>query len=374
MRVGVAFAALAVALAGCGEGVVVRVVEGRPQAGRFISAGAYALFTRGAEAEARGEFNRAIEAFAMAVGEDPESPEIWTRIGALRCAVGGAAPAIEAAFARAEEIDPGYGPVHRERARCILRGGAGGYPTAVREAERALALDPEDLPTVIVYARAVGDVRALVEAVVRRPESREAWEALGELAGQKADGLLASAARERLAALPAPAPVYNDQEVTRSPPAEAVIVDASLVAGDVAEARRRARKARHSAGELAVRAALLGLAPFAREEAAMALGADPGDTAARIALAAVADLHGDAGAVDAAMRGIPRRSTPPSPLARLLFAEVLLRRTGVEAARAWLGDSRWPAKGYDPLLVTTERRVREALRVDGPARAQAEAR
>ena len=54
---------------------------------------------------------------------------------------------------------------------------------------------------------------------------------------------------------------------------------------------------------------------------------------------------------------------PPSLLARLLFAELLDRFTGLEAARAWLGPegaarAQEPA---DPLLARVEKRVRERL-------------
>jgi hypothetical protein len=111
-----------------------------------------------------------------------------------------------------------------------------------------------------------------------------------------------------------------------------------------------------------VRAAALGRAAEAREQAELVLGADPADTSARIALAAAADLAGDPAAVAAAMRAIPARGTAPSPLARLVFAEALARRVGPDAARAWLGPA-WPdaPASDDPLLAATAARVRTAL-------------
>ncbi|HVY45506.1 MAG TPA: hypothetical protein VHB21_06480, partial [Minicystis sp.] len=61
--------------------------------------------------------------------------------------------------------------------------------------------------------------------------------------------------------------------------------------------------------------------------------------------------------------------TPPSPLARLLLAELIDRRVGRDAARAYLG-SPPPASGLDPLYLRTAERVRARL---GDAAEQARA-
>src|SRR6185295_8449728 len=63
---------LALALAGCAEPGVTRIVDGRPTEGRFISGAAYAYFARGASAEAAGELIPAIRGFTAASVEDPE--------------------------------------------------------------------------------------------------------------------------------------------------------------------------------------------------------------------------------------------------------------------------------------------------------------
>ncbi len=62
-----------------------RLVDGRPVAGRYIEESAYALYLWAADAEARGDLAAAQRGFEQAALADPESPEIWTRIGALRC-------------------------------------------------------------------------------------------------------------------------------------------------------------------------------------------------------------------------------------------------------------------------------------------------
>jgi hypothetical protein len=116
-----------------------------------------------------------------------------------------------------------------------------------------------------------------------------------------------------------------------------------------------------------VRAAALGIASLAREQAELVMAADPADASARIALAAAADLRGDEASLAGALKEMPRRSTPPSRLACWLFAEVLERRVGKEAALAWLGpalmDGPRSATDVDPLADATERRVRAALAI-----------
>ncbi len=95
------------------------------------------------------------------------------------------------------------------------------------------------------------------------------------------------------------------------------------------------------------------------------LAADPADVTARIALAVAADLAGDAGALAEALGSIPPSPaalTGPSPLAALLFAELLDRRVDSGAARAWL--AALPALGAAPppdgdaLLTAVSARVR----------------
>src|SRR5262249_6370554 len=114
-------------------------------------------------------------------------------------------------------------------------------------------------------------------------------------------------------------------------------------------------------GELALRAAALGVLALAREQGELVLGADPADASARIALVAAADLRGDLGAIGDLMRAMPRALTPVSPLGRWIFADVLRRRVGAAAARAFLGGEVGEAREEDPLLAATEKRVREAL-------------
>lgn len=364
--IGVARAALAalaaLTLAACGAPTVTRAVNGELLEGRFISPRAYALYGIGADAEARGDLRKAVAAFEAARDVDPESPEISTRVGALRCQLGGDA---EEAFERAIELDPTYEPAFRERARCAR---AHGKPEeALGFAAEAAALDPDQEEAQLLHAelleqlgRAEEARRALRGWTVRRPRSVAGWLALAALAQRAGDTGEAERAGRRAAAL---TPRHAAQLAQELPGLSAMAqVDEALGRGDLGEARRLARAARLPPAELAVRAAALGRVAEARAQAALVVGADPASASARIALATAADLAGDEEALAEAWRGLPGSSEPltgPSPLARLLLAELLARRVGAEAARAWLGAE--AAADGDALTAAVAARVRKRL-------------
>jgi hypothetical protein len=355
---------------GCGDAAVVRVVDGRAERGRFVSEAAYALYARGTLAEASGDDASALRAFRWAADEDPESAEIWVRIGAIHCRPGNAAPAAaSAAFERARTIDAGYGPLHRERARC--RSSLGDVSGALADAEQALALDPDDLETGLVHAdaleragRAVEARRALRALGLRRTGAAQPWRSLLNLAQRAGDPGLTREAEEHLRDL--------RTGLRAAASAGGGAIDEALRRGDLAEADRLARARRIASSEVAVRAAALGLPALARDQATLVLAADRGDATARIALVAAADLAGDEAALASALRDIPRSTAGPSPLARWLLADVLQRRIGAGSALAWLGPVARVAldepaaanprgDGADPVLAALERRVRAAL-------------
>jgi hypothetical protein len=129
-------------------------------------------------------------------------------------------------------------------------------------------------------------------------------------------------------------------ELTHAVPTLAPLarVDEAIRQGNIEEARRAARTARLPPAELAVRAAAIGAHKLAREQAEHVLSADPASGSARVALAAAADAMADTQAVGLAL-DLPagERITPLSPLARLVFAELLARRSDRDAARAFAG-------------------------------------
>ena len=81
LTVALAFA-YAVGASGClvGEPLVVRVSHGKPRAGRAVSGAAYAAYARGAWLEASGDDVGALAAFEEASREDPDSPDVATRV------------------------------------------------------------------------------------------------------------------------------------------------------------------------------------------------------------------------------------------------------------------------------------------------------
>lgn len=368
MRLTPALALLA--LTGCAEPTVVRIVDGREVEGRFISGYAYALYARAAEVEATGgDPALTLSILHAAAHEDPKSPELWTKIGALECRTLDTASG-EQALLRAERLDPEYAPIYREQARCDLIAGAHEPSAEGRQekqrkalaaAERALALDPDDLDAVTLTADILERVgrsdearRMLVALTVRHPGQPEAFRALYAFGRAHHDEALLRRAGRRLRDLGERVELV----ASLSPLAE---IDEALGRDDLVGARRAAHHARLPLAEVALRAAALGRIAAARSQAEVLVGADPTDSSARIALSVAADLAGDTSALSGALRNIPKALTPPSALARLLFAELLDRRVGPGAAREFLGAVPGEATPGDALLEQVTRRVRERL-------------
>lgn len=372
------------ALGGCAEHGVVRVIEGNEVTGGFISEAAYAFYARAVHEEAAGgDLSMALAALKAAAEEDPASAEIWTRMGAISCRVHpGDVTAGEEALERAEAIDPGYAPLFRERARCsLIAADHAATPGAARQrldaglraAEQAIALDPEDLPAQSLTAELLARVgrdsearRLLLAFAIRRPSSLAAVRALSDFGHAHRDEALLRRARRRA------------RELGAEPPRGAAAlsrlaeIDEALASDDLPAAQRLAHRARLPLSELAVRAAALGRIAAARSQAEILVGADPSDTSARIALAVAADMAGDPAALIAALAELPRGDAivRPSPLARLLFAELLARRVGADAGRDFLGPVS-DTFADDDLRARIERRVLPKLSPAAPPRAPA---
>src|SRR5262249_30854064 len=101
--------------AGCASSYpVTRMVGGHRVQGRFVAGQASGAYLKGVVLETQGRFDAAAAAYEEAIVHDPDSAELWTRIGALRCSAQPkpGAPASENgpwdAFTRAAEIDPQY--------------------------------------------------------------------------------------------------------------------------------------------------------------------------------------------------------------------------------------------------------------------------
>lgn len=380
---GPALLALTLAGTGCSGVGVVRVLDGREVLGPYLSEQAYSAYATGEERAAQGDVEGALQAFRQAAREDDQSAAIWTKIGALGCrrAQGSTREATVDAFDRAEAIDPDFAPLWRERARCTRDGEPKEGPSTARltsaldAAARATRLDPEDLEATTIHASILvllhreADARRELEALaLLHPTRAEALLALYELGRAMGDDALSRRAGARVIALaPALAPRIEGEVPSLGPlPA----IDAALTRDDLSFAQRLARHAGVPLGEVALRAAALGRIAVARRQAETRAGADPRDLDAHIALAVAADLAGDQVTLDAALdatldatRTGTHRSPADaalSPLGRLLFAEVLDRRVGPEAARIFLGPSA-PIPPGDPLIEAVSRRVRARL-------------
>src|SRR5580692_7341644 len=138
MRAAIGVLATALFLGCAPSGQVTRVMDGRVVVGNAIAPEGYAAFLRGALAEAAGQFPEALAAYSQAASLDGGDPEVWSRIGEVRCKLSPADPRIDAAFARALKADSAYEPALEARVRC--RGSA-----ARGDEELAAAADPRAL-------------------------------------------------------------------------------------------------------------------------------------------------------------------------------------------------------------------------------------
>ncbi len=356
--------ALALALAACvGSPVVERAYEDRSTEGRYVEPAAYAAFLRGVLAEASGGPKEALDAYEEAAGLDPHTPEIWTRIGAVRCRLDRADARADKAFSRALGLDPGHARAWTAKAECAR---SRGDDAGAREAaSRAVALDPDadDANALLLEARLGRDPQArtaLVALTLTAGDRVLAWEtlarwaessgdvtlrvrALGELARiepARRDG--AAHAAEKLAVAgdlvdartlaAAVADAGSSPLPDGHPLAARLAVDEAIARGEAALVRARATRTRVSLEEAAARALLLGAAALAKEIASIVVLADPGALGARLVLAASEgrDLPGAARRVDAA------RAAAVSAAALVAFAAGLVYTVTPEEAKATL--------------------------------------
>jgi tetratricopeptide (TPR) repeat protein len=331
---------------GCASSTgVTRSVGGRLVRGRFVTDDAYAAYLRGALLEAQGNREAALTAYTEGARYDPDSPELLTKIGALICDrqdASGIHPRAKpgAVFDRAAAIDPGYEEAWTERARCHLKRAE--LADAERAARVAVSLDPNRVETALLLAIVLERQERVAEAakwlqglVVRNPASIEAQEAMAAFAERTRDEARRDAAERALAALGGRS---NRNTLAAKPRASVGDVDAALARGAFGQARRLALAARISSGTLALRAAAMGAASFAKDQAELVLAADPADADARIAAVVAADLLRDDDALARAVTAVPTARAAISPLAGMLMAELLERRIGLDAKKAWMDD------------------------------------
>ena len=283
--------------AGCAEGAsgVTRMADGVRYEGRFISPEAYSAYALGIEYETRGELAKALSWYSEARAEDPESPEIWARIGAVQCFATEPARGPSAAahaFENGVRLGPSYYGNYFERARCAERARA--FDAGLTDATAAVARRPGDEPANLLVAR-------LLLAVGRSADARAWLEAFASYHE------LSPAMKRALEAARKPPNPTPQAPAKAAPPAAA----------------RSAAFAELRAGKLEA----------ARHQAEIELGADPTNSDAWIALLCACDTLRDEACFDRALEQLRSPSLSASDGALAFLNELLARRTGAHLAR-----------------------------------------
>ena len=323
----VAVLAAAGAAACGGESAVTRIVDGHAIDGHFIEPDAYAEYLDGVVLEARGDLKGAEAAYERALDADGAA-EIWARLGKVRCRT--ARRASDDAFERAKWKGGNIAPVWVADAECALERGE--IARAKSSAVRAASLEPKNAQASLLV------VRALVSA--RDDEAAARWLRATRLLYPEAAGLPSSLAEVVGDGVPSAVspPAVSRLDASWSGPADEsaiAAVDGALAAGDAAQAKAAAVRARLSNAALALRAVELGQIGLSKELSELTLAAEPGNVDARIAALAAADLSHDETALRKWATPLPELRDPPSAAAIRVMTALLYRRIGPGAARAF---------------------------------------
>ena len=275
---------------GCAEGAsgVTRMADGVRYEGRFVNPEAYAAYLLGVEREAHADYPAALNAYQEAHAEDPDSPEIWARIGAVHCFSNAPARGIaasRAAFERGLHNDPRYYGNYLERARCAER--ARDLRAALADASTAVTLRPTDEPANLLVAR-------LLSALGRPAEARawlEALQAFHDGSATFAHALEASRRGQLVPSGGAPSAVAHSHS-------------------DAFEELRSGRT------------------ELARTRAQNELEADPSNADAWVAALVACDALHDEQCFDGALDKLDRAHSAPSSTALGYLQELLARRAG----------------------------------------------
>jgi tetratricopeptide (TPR) repeat protein len=367
---------LVLGVAGCAaEDKVVRVIDGRPVAGDFVPAEAYAAYLRASIADAAGDLPGAIEAYSVAVTLGPSDPGPLAKLGDARCRRDPADPRASAALEKALAIDPEFEPALEASARCAER--RHDPRAAVEHALRAMKADPAAAEPLATLARLEPEERGprseelrarLVAMTLVDGTNAVAWEALAAWARAHGDALLEARAlsrvelrtggrevREAIARMVGEGNIVAARTLARAVVGESrtseidartarLAIDAAIVEGDLAGARRIALHAGVSDVVVAARALLHGRRAEAGAIARELAGADDRALAPRL-IAGAAE-----GSAQAAPRALAPTDGPLAPEVWLAYGAALLRAGSAKAAQVALaGLSRAPVVAGDAL-------------------------
>jgi tetratricopeptide (TPR) repeat protein len=281
---------------GCAEGSggITRMADGVRYEGRFVNPEAYAAYLLGVEREASGDYKNALSSYLDAHSEDPDSPEIWARIGAVQCAASTpehGPKAARVAFERGLRNDPDYFGNYLERARCAERAHA--FGVALGDATAAVARRPDDESANLMVAR-------LLQALGRNTEAR-AW-----LEGLQTYRSPSAATARALEATRRPT---GGSAATAAPSSTSTATASTVRSAAFAELQS-------------------GRAERARKQAQLELDADPTNSDAWIAVLVACDALRDTQCFDSALTSLRTPSLAPSQEALGYLRELLDRRTG----------------------------------------------
>ena len=322
------------------RGPVTRVADGESFESRAIAPEAYAAYLRASVLEARGDARGAVTELERALDEDPDSPEIVTRIACILCANSGdskeASNEALGSFDDALALDPSYAPAWLGLAECRER--RADLEGALDAAERAVYFDASSPAATRTAARLAFALKRPLEAwtflealVALFPESREALDAYFDAAITHSDAPREARARRALSKRG----VTSERSQTQA-------LDDALRAHDLPEARALAVRLSLAPSTLAWRALELSERGLALEQATLVLAADPSNSEAWLAALAAADELGDNGRFAETLSALDSEPLPASPQALEVLEKLVGRHAGPEAAAAFRAAQRKP--------------------------------
>jgi len=318
-----------------------RIFDGRTISGPYIEPSAYAAYADGAYLEARGEWKAAEDAYRRALKQDPDSPSIWTRIGAIQCRTD-LARALEAFRAATEHSS--HGPAWAARARCLH--GHGRSAEALEAAQAAIGFDPSNADANLLIAdiyreqaRPASSRTWLFAWLLLDPSAASHWKALDARAKSLGDPALSLLIRSALEhgvqqGSEQSAAALSALQPPRPEPGLHPDLEAAITRGDLPSARAAAQEVGLSAIDLALFALHLGNPALAANQAELVLGANPESADAWIVALSAAAVSSDHEAFTRLLAHAGAAQLPTTELAQRI-ADLLRWWVDETAAAEW---------------------------------------
>jgi tetratricopeptide (TPR) repeat protein len=180
--------AVLISVAGCGPpggGTVVRMIDGRPQASRYVSPGAYQHYIKAQVLLDREQLRQAAEELERALMFDPRSPYLHTRLAEVQARLGDDSGALDH-LGRALKRRPGFADALLLRGKVLWR--LEQRVQARAALQRCVELNPRHVPchlALVALLERSGQqrqARPLLLGLLRRvPDSRDAHRRLARV-------------------------------------------------------------------------------------------------------------------------------------------------------------------------------------------------